>query len=631
MTRSLPPPPPPVPQPPGSYTVAGFMAAVPAPTGSNTPWGERYASEIRQIITHTASQAPRSLQTRLGPSELGALCDRQIVGKLAGLPRTNNVSDPWPSIVGTAVHAWMEATMNRENIRLGVPRWLTELEVAPTPAHPGHTDLYDIREQAVVDWKGVYIHTPVVTPDGWTTMGQLQPGDTVFGADGQPCRVTQTYPVQQRPCYRIKFTDGTDLITDDVQELPFVIAGRKPRPMLMSVAQAVDRVWSAITRSQRQLQVHNGAALDLPERDLPVHPYVLGCWLGDGSVHGGSIAADKLDSKTFDHIEACGYLVGNPIGKAAVSRTIYGLTTQLQQLGLQWIDPAWTGKSHSRLTGIKQIPPEYLRASRAQRLALLQGLMDTDGTWNRPRKRAVFTTTSKSMAESIAELITTLGWKAHIAPHTAHGFGLAIQAYYVEFTPWGDNPFRLRRKADLVRLDGSRTSGYRMVESIEPVLSVPTRCIDVDSSDHLYLCGEQMLPVHNCLGDSTLAKIKTGHPPRKYHVQLLLYGLGCINAGLPVKRVVICALPRTASTLSGMYVWDHPFGGPDDVALLKEVLRVTDVRKKIAERVREGLMRIEDVPVTTDDSECFFCPFYRPQSAYDGGPGCPGTIGNRPA
>ncbi len=101
--------------------------------------------------------------------------------------------------------------------------------------------------------------------------------------------------------------------------------------------------------------------------------------------------------------------------------------------------------------------------------------------------------------------------------------------------------------------------------------------------------------------------------------------------GLPVKRVVLAAYPRTAASLDGLYVWEHRFLdetgqiAPEVVALLQEVFDVTAVRRAQADRLIAQQLRIEDVTATPDNDECFFCPFYRPQSAKDGGPGCPGT------
>lgn len=129
------------------------MAAAPAPLNGSSAWSSRYAVELRQIITDHAARAPRSIQTYLGPSELGAACDRQVAGKMAGLPTTNHVSDPWPSIVGTAVHAWLATCFETANIRTGQLRWVAEQRVIPHALHPGTADLYDAVEKAVVDHK----------------------------------------------------------------------------------------------------------------------------------------------------------------------------------------------------------------------------------------------------------------------------------------------------------------------------------------------------------------------------------------------------------------------------------------------------------------------------------------------
>lgn len=128
----------------------------PKPVNGNTPWAGRYAAELRQVITSHASRSARTLQKALGPSELGEECHRAVVGKMAGIGRTNHVSDPWPSIVGTAVHAWLEEAFSAENVRQGLTRWLTETRVTPLPLpNSGTGDLYDGAERAVVDWKNL--------------------------------------------------------------------------------------------------------------------------------------------------------------------------------------------------------------------------------------------------------------------------------------------------------------------------------------------------------------------------------------------------------------------------------------------------------------------------------------------
>jgi hypothetical protein len=283
QAAALPPAPPSTPavvMPTG--TLASFMAAAPKalPVNGNTEWATRYASELRGVIYHAGRNSARNLQISLGPSELGVPCDRQVAGKLAGIPATNHVVDPWPSIVGTAIHTWLADAFKGDNVLRGL-RWVPEHRVTPHPEHPGTADIYDGQEQAVVDWKNL----------------------------------------------------------------------------------------------------------------------------------------------SFDKIE-------------------------------------------------------------------------------------------------------TLAAKG---------------------------------------------------------------------------------------------------PSIQYQIQLLLYGRGYRNLGLPVRRVVLVALPRTKSTLDGMYVWDHELTQADDDAI-EEVFKLTAIRKQWADEIRTGRINLLNVPASPDSDTCYFCPFYRPQAAHDGGIGCPGTV-----
>jgi hypothetical protein len=269
-----------------------FMQSAPAPLNGSSAWGSRYATELRRVFTEHAARAPRSLQLHLGPSELGVECDRQVAGKMAGLPSTNHVADPWPSIRGTALHAWAADAFGADNVRHGLLRWVAEQKVTPHPDHPGTADLYDAVEQAVVD--------------------------------------------------------------------------------------------------------------------------------------------------------------------------------------------------------------------------------------------------------------------------------------------------------------------------------------------------------HKFLGETSMAKIRRpSGPPRKYVVQLLLYGLGYLRLGLAVRRVAVAAYPATAASLDGLYVWDRPFTGddgqllPENFALIEEVFTQTALRQQLATHLHAGRLQLMDVPAVADSEECFWCPFYRPQSARDGGPGCPGAVNPR--
>lgn len=133
---------------------------------------------------------------------------------------------------------------------------------------------------------------------------------------------------------------------------------------------------------------------------------------------------------------------------------------------------------------------------------------------------------------------------------------------------------------------------------------------------------------HKFLGDTSMGKLKQHGAPRHYFVQTLLYARGFARLGLPVERVMLLAWPRTRSTLDAMYVWEHVIT-PEDHAFLDNVIAPElAYRKQWAAALITGAAQLNDVPADTED-ECQWCPFYRPASARDGLPGCPGhTAGN---
>lgn len=115
-------------------------------------------TDLTNIINHTISNSPRSLQTRIGPSELGMECDRCLILKLAGLaPEDGHTS--WLPAIGTAVHEWLETVIVRHLITSGSDRWLPEAQVTVgnigNQIITGHSDLYDAHTGTIVDYKVV--------------------------------------------------------------------------------------------------------------------------------------------------------------------------------------------------------------------------------------------------------------------------------------------------------------------------------------------------------------------------------------------------------------------------------------------------------------------------------------------
>lgn len=183
---------------------------------------------------------------------------------------------------------------------------------------------------------------------------------------------------------------------------------------------------------------------------------------------------------------------------------------------------------------------------------------------------------------------------------------------------------------DVFNADNLRTGVMRWVTE-QKVTPHPDHPGTADLYDGL----ERAVVDHKFLGTTSMAKVRKT-PPRKYRRQLYLYGLGYFLAGLPVERVAIAAYPATAASLSGLYVWEAPFapasnGGqilPEVWDEIVDCLYVETPRRRAqGAEVAAGRLALTDVPAVVDDSECYFCPFYRPQAARDAGPGCPGTAG----
>lgn len=238
-------------------------------------------------------------------------------------------------------------------------------------------------------------------------------------------------------------------------------------------------------------------AIDLPEADLPVDPYAVGAWLGDGASAGGYL--ESMDSAIVAEIEAVGYpvtQVDELDGRRSSRHHLPSLWSAIIASGL-WM-PSETLRTPGALD--KRIPMAYLRASKAQRLALLQGLMDTDGTISADGG-CELSLSKRDLAEDALELVRSLGIKASMTSNAASyrdadgGLVPCQDRHRITFTT-ADPVFRLARKASRLPAEVRETSKWLYIESIEPVDSVPMRCIQVDSEDSTYLL-EGFVPTHN--------------------------------------------------------------------------------------------------------------------------------------
>ena len=385
--------------------------------------------------------------------------------------------------------------------------------------------------------KALALETPLPTPTGWTTMGEVRPGDWLLGADGRPVRVTfATEVMHDHDCYEVEFDDGSVIVADadhmwltedrrSVTSANNVKHGATTRTRVRHVFPQVRTTTeiAATLRAGRDQRLNHEVAncrpLDLPEAPLPVPPYTLGIWLGDG--HSGAAQISTADPEVLARIETDGLTVAKmpghvydygvrlpgppPVPKRGRRGPCRRCGRPCTGSGTCLCRPCWlatyTFGGALRALGVfrnKHIPAPYLRASEQQRRDLLAGLLDSDG-YCKPGGHVEFTSTSYRLAVGVRELAATLGYTSRLRSKRVKGRTEATSTCWtVSFTP-PDKVFYLPRKTERQQAGKGRTALRRFITDVRPVASVPVRCVQVASADHLYLAGESYIPTHNTM------------------------------------------------------------------------------------------------------------------------------------
>lgn len=377
-------------------------------------------------------------------------------------------------VIGTKNKAQKNAYAD---FKLGVPGWYIT-----TPQWFTLTSDEDwAPDTAIVD-EALALTTPVLTPKGWSTIGSLKVGDHVYGADGEPTKVTRLFPVQYgKKTYELMLSTGETIVAD---------AGHKwvarpqsgteyLKPREVTTQEMVDRGcrWAIDPRP----------VVNLPEATQLIDPYLMGQWLGNGSRKQRyvTVRSELTDAFIMElnrrGVEA--YVTeGSHTGRDNIERVS---VKELYDVMPHVYPEAWASKT---------VPSEYIHASVQQRLDFLRGLMDSDG-YVSPNGLCTFTNTNFSMVEAVREIARSLGFKTQGVKTVQDNQMTKKTCYRINFQGTaGLSPFLLRGDAyrDL------RTSRAHQIVSIKEVDSVPVRCIEVEAKDHLFLAGTELVPTHNC-------------------------------------------------------------------------------------------------------------------------------------
>ncbi|HVE69020.1 MAG TPA: dCTP deaminase [Solirubrobacteraceae bacterium] len=373
----------------------------------------------------------------------------------------------------------------------------------PFVIHPGEFALGRTEEWvelpddvvARIEGKALALDTPVPTPEGFVRMGDLDVGDEVFGAGGHPTRVVAaTRAMFDRPCRRVTFSDGESVVADLAHQWEVRTKNDRRRgdpPRVVTTAE-IERTLKYSAQEYNH-HVELAPPAQFPEADLPIPPYVLGAWLGDGTSTQAVITS--ADDPILRELEREGCAVAPATGPIAYRIGGEGHTRDAATGRYTGNGSLSTRLRHTNLLGNKHIPLAYMTASVAQRQALLEGLMDTDGYVDR-WGRCELTTTSLRLADQYHELIASLGFRPKTARKTAWWNGKDCGPKWdVCFTP--DRPvFRLPRKLARQKTAGAFKPA-RSIVAVEPVASVPVRCIEVADARGVFLVSRSYIPTHN--------------------------------------------------------------------------------------------------------------------------------------
>lgn len=421
--------------------------------------------------------------------------------------------------------------------------------------------------------KALALDTPIPTPTGWTTMGELAEGDYVLGKNGQPTRVILATEIMHgNTCYEVTFTDGEKIIADAGHQ--WQVRWQGPRrgderrtgrcgTVTKTTQELIDGPYPRGSSGATHIwRVPMSDAVLGAEAELPVPPYCLGAWLGDGKTRGASAGFGVRDA---DHIMGRMRDEGWPVRALGLDR---GCVSVALSDGVFNRSKAWCPLYDLREAGVlnnKRVPEVYQRASVDQRKALLRGLMDTDGSVSK-LGQAVYGTTCEALMMDVCELIRGLGFKASVNEGRAMLNGVDYgPSWKIQFWPTQNDdvvsvPFKASRLK--ICMKGDRTA-WKAIVSIKPVASVPVRCIQVDAADSLFLAGRNFTVTHNT---ATIACILLAHicgPEALQNTQIvsgamsreqaaLVFGLAVKIINLDPRLVAVTRVTPSSKTIIGV-------------------------------------------------------------------------------
>lgn len=359
-----------------------------------------------------------------------------------------------------------------------------------------HTHRFNVTLTARQMGKAGCLTTPVLTPAGFVALGDLKVGDTIFGQDGKPTNITFiTETMTDHECYEIEFIHGEKIVADAEHLWVVNIPGyRKARTETVTTKRMLELVeYYRSSNSGQSISIDHCKPLFFEDSGVSVDPYLFGVFLGDGTIWDARIACHLDDYPHYCAQAKARGFTPTIFKPRALNGVIQNCGTF--SFGREFrdeLDLIFKRRKFVDDGTRKYIPRSMIFTSYEKRLALIQGLMDTDGT---VEKNGVcrFYQSDKEFAEEFRLLLSTMGIKSTLrSKNTTHK-----DCWTVTFTSDLNVCLLPRKAARLANIKNHPKNKRIYIREIRPTASVPVRCLQVDNADHMFLWGETLIPTHN--------------------------------------------------------------------------------------------------------------------------------------
>ncbi|MDR2342831.1 MAG: terminase large subunit [Campylobacteraceae bacterium] len=344
--------------------------------------------------------------------------------------------------------------------------------------------------------KALSLDTDIPTPYGWIKMRNIKAGDIVYDEQGKKTTVTYVSPVMQNhECYDIYFSDGTKITADKEHIWTVQSAYHNRKTTNLTTKQMLD---FGINKPRNDKKMERAFAVNVPKaidgepKELTIHPYLLGLWLGDGSNYDARITIGSYKNEIILNLKNIGCDIDLVPSSQNDAAQVFNIRTAPKRCK----DKRSFNRQLRELNLIKNkhIPSDYLFAPISDRKKLLKGLFDSDGHINK-NGECEYSSKSERLANDVALLCRSLGYKTSIYKHKAkiyskdYGFRYRVSFFAVK----GD----MNKNNDRLKISTAKRNRTKQIISIKPTNSVEVKCIQVDSPSSLFLAGDGFTPTHN--------------------------------------------------------------------------------------------------------------------------------------